>query len=458
MNPLCKQVRAWLVMEPSELTDAQQQQITAHLTTCAACRRYLNELRQIPAALAAAGRKRHNQEARQRLLERLEAVEGVRHYDLLSPEVIRWLASLRSPDAPVVSLYLDISPRRVNEAPVHVRVRRLIDEARQQMGNEVDARLLEQALASVEHFFQGGGDEGARMGQGLALFSAPAIDLWRLYRLPVPVRDRLVIGDRPEVRPLVRLAEEFEPMGIIFVDRVHGRLFRFFMGEIEEWAEQRSTDVPGWHKQGGWSQARYQRHIEAHIEQHFKRVAEDARAFFSENPITRLVLAGHPENTKWFERFLPPELHQKVVAHEPLEHTASLHDVLELAKNVEQEVERQVEAERLESLFNALPQGKGVTGLGNTLRALAEQRVRLLLVAEGVQAPGAECPNCGWLTDEASAEACALCGATMVRADDVVELAIERAVQQADDIDVIRGEGRDRLVREARGIGALLRY
>ncbi len=458
MNRVCKQVREWLVMEPSELTEAQQQQIAEHLAACSACRRYLEELRRIPAALATAGRKAHDEEARRRLLEHLDAVEGVRHYDVPSPESIRWLASLRSPDAPVVSVYLDISPRRVNEAPVQVRVRRLVEEARRRAAGQVDPRLLEEALASVEHFFQAAGDESVRMGQGLALFSAPALDLWRLYRLPVPVRDRLVVGDRPEVRPLVLLAEEFEPLGIIFVDRVHGRLFRFFMGEIEEWAEQHSTDVPGWHKQGGWSQARYQRHIEAHIEQHFKRVAADAKVFFSENPIARLVLAGHPENTKWFERFLPAELRQKVVAHRPLEHTASLNDLLELAREVEQEVERRVEAERLEALFNAVPQGKGVVGIGPTLRALAEQRVRLLLVAEGFEAPGAECPNCGWLTDDASAHTCELCGTGVVRADDVVELAVERAVHQADDIDVIRGEGRDRLVREAGGIGALLRY
>lgn len=456
MNEVCKQVRDWLAKDPAELTDQQQAQINEHLAVCEHCRNYLRDLRQIPAALAAA-RRQPQEEAKQRLLAHLEAEEGVRHYDVLSPEAIEWLAALRSPDAPVVSAYLDISPQRVNEAPVRVRAKRLLEEAHQ-LENEIDKRKLEEALAPVEHFLQIEYDENAKIGQGLAIFSAPAIDLWRVYRLPVPVRDRLVVGDRPEVRPLVLLAEEFEPMGIIFVDRVHGRLFRFFMGEIEEWAEQRSTDVPGWHKQGGWAQARYQRHIEDHIEWHFKRVAADARAFFEENPVTRLVLAGHPDNTRWFEEFLPTELRQKVVAHVPMEHFAGLNDVLQRALEVEQQIERQVEAERLAALFDAIPQGRGVKGLRDVLRALAEQRVMVLLVAEGFEAPGAECPNCGWLSDDPTKARCDLCGADMIRADDVVELAIERAVQQADDIEVVRGEGRQRMLEEGEGIGALLRY
>ncbi len=456
MNEVCKQVREWLAKDPSELTDQQQAQINEHLAVCEHCRNYLRDLRQIPAALAAAARK-PQEEAKRRLLERIEAEEGVRHFDVLSPEAIEWLASVRSPEAPVVSVYLDISPQRVNEAPVRVRAKRLIEEARK-VENDIDKRRLEEALAPVEHFLQIEYDESAKIGQGLAIFSAPAIDLWRVYRLPVPVRDRLMVGDRPEVRPLVVLAEEFEPMGIIFVDRVHGRLFRMFMGEIEEWAEDLDTDVPGWHKQGGWAQARYQRHIEDHIERHFKHVAADAAAFFQENPVTRLVLAGHPENTHWFESFLPTELRQKVVAHIPMEHFAGINDVLQRALEVEQQIERQVEAERLTTLFDAIHQGRGVKGLRDTLRALTEQRVMVLLVAEGFAAPGAECPNCGWLTDDPTRAQCELCGAGMVRTDDVVELAIERAIQQADDIDVIRGEQRQRMLEEGEGIGALLRY
>lgn len=399
---------------------------------------------------------------RQEALNRLDAEMSLRAYDLLTPEAIEALADLRTDEGVFVSLYLDMTPQRLQEAQLPVRVKRLLDETYAALeAEETPKEVLKAARETFERiqaFFTDEFDITGHHGKGLVLFAAPAIDVWHIYRLPVPVRDMVYVGDRPQVRTLVRIAEEFEPTGVIFVDRRHGRLFRVFMGDIDEWAEERDDDVPGWHDQGGWSQARYQRHIEDHIHRHFKQVAEDARRFFEQAPITRLILAGQPENTKAFEELLPNDLRQKVVAHIPMEHFAGLRDILDRVLEVEQQIERQVEAERFQKLQDAIYAGKGVKGLPATLQALNEKRVMLLLVAEGFVAPGAECTQCGWLTDDADLAACALCGGAMLRTDDVVELAIERALEQADDIDIIRGDLRDRMLEEAGGIGAILRY
>lgn len=399
---------------------------------------------------------------REEALERLDAEMSLRAYDLLTPEAIESLAQLRVDKGVFVSLYLDMTPQRLQEAQLPVRVKRLLREAYDALEAEdtpkETLKAAKETFDRIQTFFEEEFDLTGHHGKGLVLFAAPAMDIWNIYRLPVPVRDMVYVGDRPQVRTLVRIAEEFEPTGVIFVDRRHGRLFRVFMGDIDEWAEERDDDVPGWHDQGGWSQARYQRHIEDHIERHFKKVAEDARRFFEQAPITRLILAGQSENTKAFEEFLPNDLRQKVVAHIPMEHFAGLRDILERVLEVEQQIERQVEAERFQKLQDAYHTGKGVMGLDETLQALNEKRVMVLLVAEGFIAPGAECTQCGWLTSKADLATCELCGGAMLRTDDVVELAIERAVEQADDIDVIRGELREKMLQEAGGIGAILRY
>ena len=399
---------------------------------------------------------------RNEALERLDAEMSLRAYDVLTPETIQALAELRTDEGVFVSLYLDMTPQRLQEAQLPVRVKRLLDEAYKAL--EADApqknmlKDVKETFERIQTFFTDEFDLTGHHGQGLVLFAAPAIDVWQIYRLPVPVRDMVYVGDRPQIRTLVRIAEEFEPTGVIYIDRRDARLFRVFMGDIDEWAEERDDDVPGWHDQGGWSQARYQRHIEDHIERHFKKVAEDARRFFEQAPITRLILAGQEENTKAFEDFLPNDLRQKVVAHIPMEKKIRLRGVLDRVLEVEQAIERQVEAERFQKWQDALYTGRGVEGLEATLQALNEKRVMLLLVAEGFVAPGAECTQCGWLTDKADLTTCALCGGALLRTDDVVELAIERAVEQADDIDVIRGDLRAKMLEEAGGIGAILRY
>ena len=40
------------------------------------------------------------------------------------------------------------------------------------------------------------------------MFSCSAQDFWRLFELPVPVRNRLVVNDRPQVRQLETILAE----------------------------------------------------------------------------------------------------------------------------------------------------------------------------------------------------------------------------------------------------------
>ena len=69
---------------------------------------------------------------------------------------------------------------------------------------------------------------------------------------------------------------------------------------------------------------------------------------------------------------------------------------------------------------------RGVGGLEQTLHALAERRVELLLVSQGFQAPGWHCRPCGYLAK--LGRRCPLCGEPMDQTSDVVEYAIEHAV------------------------------
>src|SRR2546421_325521 len=58
-----------------------------------------------------------------------------------------------------------------------------------------------------------------------------------------------------------------------FVGRERGDLYRLRAGRLEEIVEQHD-EAPGRHDQGGWSQSRYQRHIEKVVQDHLRDVAE----------------------------------------------------------------------------------------------------------------------------------------------------------------------------------------
>jgi peptide subunit release factor 1 (eRF1) len=70
--------------------------------------------------------------------------------------------------------------------------------------------------------------------------------------------------------------------------------------------------------------------------------------------------------------------------------------------------------------------------------------------------PGFECPNCRFLVANATVH-CPLCDTRLDPQLDIVERAIERAIDQKATIEVLRGEARQALVAHGH-IGALLRY
>src|SRR5213078_1258943 len=100
-----------------------------------------------------------------------------------------------------------------------------------------------------------------------ALFSSFGAGLWEDVLVPRPVKDRAAVAPHPYVMPLEALVETYESFCTVLVDREKARIFLARMGQIRE---ERGVfdDVPGKHDQGGWSQARYQRHIEDHVGRH----------------------------------------------------------------------------------------------------------------------------------------------------------------------------------------------
>ncbi len=116
------------------------------------------------------------------------------------------------------------------------------------------------------------------------------------------------------------------------------------------------------------------------------------------------------------------------------------------------ELEDEREREALERLGEP---GRGSTGLLDTLQALNERRVEALLVAGGYEAAGTFCPRCGWLGPEGLGR-CPADGTDLVRRDDIVEPAIELALQQSADVLPLRR--RDGELQAHGGIAALLRF
>jgi peptide chain release factor subunit 1 len=259
------------------------------------------------------------------------------------------------------------------------------------------------------------------------------------------------------VAPLLDVVDEYERYAIVLVDKRHARLFSVYMGEIEE-SDKLQDFVPGKHDQGGYSQANYQRHHEAHVYRHLKHVVERLNDLYRSRSFDRLVLAGPDEALSEFQRLLPRPLAQRVVGTFHAETSAGTAEILEKTLAVERQVERAHEERLIDDLLEtAGAGGRASLGLAPTLEAIWLGDVQTLFVADRLSVAGSECPSCGWLA-EGSNETCPACGATMKPVHDVVHRAMARTLEQSGTVEVVHDTVADRLREVAGGIGALLRY
>jgi peptide subunit release factor 1 (eRF1) len=200
---------------------------------------------------------------------------------------------------------------------------------------------------------------------------------------------------------------------VALVDSGSARIFQSALGGVLSELDL-ASDVPGRHKQGGWAQARYQRHIQAHRDEHHKAVAAVLAEGLNGQGIPHLILGGPRQAQLNLRRFLGPGLAARIVGELEVPVRAALPRVQEAARAVLQAWERRQEAEAVQLLVDRAGRpGQAAQGLADTVGAVNRHRVHRLLLAEGFAAAGWACVACGTLQATAVIE-CPRCGGDLV--------------------------------------------
>lgn len=124
---------------------------------------------------------------------------------------------------------------------------------------------------------------------------------------------RVAYGPRPSLYQLARLVDEYEPAVVAVADTNTLRLFAVRWGRLSE-EKGRDEDPVSFQKRatGGFSQARYQRHIEKHRKDFAEEAANAIAALVDAEGARRLVLAGDEVAIPLLRDALPRELLEKL--------------------------------------------------------------------------------------------------------------------------------------------------
>jgi peptide chain release factor subunit 1 len=380
----------------------------------------------------------------------------------LTAEALARIATANTGGHAVLSLYLDLDPSRFsNLRDRHAELDSVLDEAERhalQKGtlSHTDQKTLRADLEEVRELVANREELAPQAARGLAIFRSSPVGIFELMRLPRPVRPLAVVDVTPFIEPLAGLAAP-ERWCVLLVSRRTSRLFCGTRERLEEIEDVRD-DVHGRHRQGGWSQARYQRGIEREADDHFRATAEALFEHLQHSPFDRLLVGGPSEIHARVEDALRTDVRGRLAGHFEIDvERASADEVHQRALPLIEASERQHEREALARLREGMaPGGHAATGLGEVLELLSERRVQTLLVVDGFRTPGFACPSCGWLVSETDGGVCPADGTTLEQREDVVEGAIAAALAQDAEVLIVRHE-REQLEALA-PVAALVRY
>ncbi|MFN2629298.1 MAG: Vms1/Ankzf1 family peptidyl-tRNA hydrolase [Gaiellaceae bacterium] len=373
-------------------------------------------------------------------------------------EMLRELAGFRAAQGSAVSLYLSLDPSVAPTAgETETRFNSLLAEGERIVDARKDelTRDCREALKidfeRLRTWFDDGFDrDGSR---GVAVFASGLDDLWATVGVPELVEDGIKVDRELFLVPLVRLVGSGAGVLLASVGREQGQVFRLEGGRLVEVADE-SDEVPGRHDQGGWSQARYERHIENLVGQHLRRVAETLERYVRRERGVRVVLAGAEDIRSDFESVLSNDVKECLVGWTHARAHASPSELLEAAEPVLHEWRAGREDQLLERWREeAGRRGRASAGWQHTLEAASDGRVELLLVQEGADRPAYRCPKCG--RAQTSNGSCPLDGAEVEERDGGLDLAVHQTLAHGGTVTVIR-DHQD--LEPVEGIGALLRF
>jgi peptide chain release factor subunit 1 len=293
------------------------------------------------------------------------------------------LAAFEPSPYPVVSLYLNTQPNERGRDNYQAFVRKeLKARTLSYPAKSPERETLERDLESIVKYMDGAVEPSAN---GLAIFACHAAGLFEAIQLDAPdifQREHwLYVGDQPHLYPLARVASQFPRYAAVHADTNYTRILVVALGGVAsrtavEGEKTRRTS------QGGWSQARYQRHIENYHLQHVKEVVATLEKIVLSEGLDRIVIVGDAVVVPLLREQMPKALAGMIVDEINLPSHAADGDVVKATLESMRKADQGTDREKVEAAVGAYRAGGlGVVGPDATLLALTNGQVDELLIA-----------------------------------------------------------------------------
>jgi peptide chain release factor subunit 1 len=295
-------------------------------------------------------------------------------------DTIDRLAAFEPVPFPVLSLYLDARAGGTGRDQFEPFLRKAFRERLRTYRSQSPAHAS--FSADIERINRFLAHELQPSTNGVALFACAGADgFFETLQLEAAFDEhRLYVDDTPHLYPLARLDDQHPRYAAVVADTNFARIFVFATGRIAR--EDAIEGVKTKHvRAGGWSQARYQRHVAEYRQQHVKEIADALDRVMRAEGIDRLVIGGDEVFESLVRSEFPPHLLERVVDTVRLEVGAHDRQVLTVTLEALRQHDADTDGQVVDRLLEAVRgSGLGVLGADDTLAALKLGQVDELVI------------------------------------------------------------------------------
>jgi peptide chain release factor subunit 1 len=370
-------------------------------------------------------------------------------------DLMERLTGFEPTEFPVISLYLNAQANQHGRDDYDRFLRKeLSDRARTFEPHTPARESFDRDAEKITRYLA---EEVRASANGIAIFACSgANDFFEAVQLDAPIeRNRLFVYNQPHLYPLARLMDQYPRYAVLLADTNYARIFVFSRNRTLESKEIQGvkthhTDI------GGWSQNRYQRHMEEYHLQHAKEVVEALRLIVEKDKAEHIILAGDETTIiPLLREQMPKALLEKVIDVVRLDINTPEHEILQTTLEALRAHDAETDVEKTRRLLDEYrADGLAVVGVADTLAALSNGQVEELLISASLR-------NIQYDEREVSKVLEAYAPLVETEADTgeprmIADELVSRAQQlSAARITFIEEES---LLKEVGGTGALLRY
>lgn len=369
------------------------------------------------------------------------------------------LAAIPAGTHPIVTLYLKLEPRDRARGKYLIKLKNRMKAAAEALAVQgFSAREQDAIAVDFDRILRALEQPTALPAtQGVAVFSSVGHGLHEVVALPKVYRSRLVVDRTPQIRELLATKDEIGRVLTVVMDRTKARIFEVTAYGATEVEDIQSEATRGGkfhsdrHGAPGFGEFSYHNRIRNEKKRHLSTIAEALFDRDRRSPVHGFVLAGIGTDAAALQPFLHPYLQGRVMGTVKLNpKKTSAGDVHAASLAARAEAEARYEAKLVKQMRDGVGTGWAVNGVAPALKALGEGKVRILLVNPDAELPGFRSPSGRLAVTERELRA----ETGVVPVPDVFDDAIEEALRQRVEVDVIHSEAAARI----NGLAAILRF